>query len=426
MKSLYRKWQWHGAAIALAVFVLSFLSWISFGMKAISKFSKIYNSAERTSIILNTPEYAANRTAITLNNTDNTAECTITTLNNVGNSKNIICESPKEGNIKIVFDKLDSAIHYIDLKWHDNIFMKSYLSKADMIITYYATGELLSSQVVLGSNNWLFYKSKTDGDSIGDYEGTNIYSQKEMSHILQTALSTQQAIEARGIKFAVLVAPNKENIYSEFMPDTYTHSELSRTDLLVNYLYDNGVNVVSPKTELLDHHLDFQLYYPYDTHWNQLGAYIGAKKILAAFDISLPKLSSRTISAKDSGAGHDLVNMIGFSTLFSDEIQYEIEYKIDKTFWDSNRNTSESERKYYQISHFINNQAKNQAKLFLVGDSFRIAMIPALGEVFSDVYVVYNANYTADMLDNINPDYLVVECVERYSYTLGDIDFLVK
>jgi hypothetical protein len=53
-------------------------------------------------------------------------------------------------------------------------------------------------------------------------------------------------------------------------------------------------------------------------------------------------------------------------------------------------------------------------------------MIPSLRETFSDVYVVHRSYYTADLLDEIEPEYLIAEYVERYSSNIGKISSLVK
>lgn len=315
----------------------------------------------------------------------------------------------------------------MDKKWYDNIFKKSYFSNLDSVFTFCVTGEVKSNQVLLGSKNWLFYKSPTDGNSIGDYEGTNRYSEEKMDNILKAVLSTQNEIEARGIKFAILVAPNKENIYSEYMPDNYIHEEISSTDILVEYLKKNGVNISSPKQEMLDIHLDKQLYYQYDTHWNQLGAYIGVKSVLSLWDINLISLSERTISSKKlKGNYHlcgedDLAKMAGLRSIFDDELEYEIDGTILMD-WSDFKKAQKNE----EVRHYTNDKSQIKATVLLVGDSFRASMLPALREIYSDVYVVYRSWYKSELLDEIKPDYLIAEYVERFSAGIGSIGSLIS
>ncbi|MCI9098498.1 MAG: hypothetical protein HFH58_01235 [Lachnospiraceae bacterium] len=320
----------------------------------------------------------------------------------------------------------DNGIPKTDFRWNDHVYKKEVLSKIDSVITYLATGKITSSQVVLGEERWLFYKGKTDSDSIADYEGTNRYSENEMQEIVRTALRTQEIVEKQGSKFVILVPPNKENIYAEYMPDTYHHAEISSTDILIGYLKAGGVNIVSPKKSLLESRLDKQVYYSYDTHWNQLGAYIGVREVLGTWGIEIPELCSReiqTLNLRDNYhycGEDDLAKMLGLRMVFNDEK----EYKVDGTAeidWEKF-----ADEQTDGVSHFKNYDAMISGEVFLVGDSFRTSMIPALGETFSDVYVVHRNCYEPEMFKEINPDYLIVEYVERYSSDIGEIHSLIQ
>ncbi len=299
---------------------------------------------------------------------------------------------------------------------------KVFLSRFDSVFTYFALGEVISRQVLLGEENWLFYKSTSDGDSIADFEGTNRYSEDEMQAIINTAAQTQAIIENKGIRFTFMVAPNKENIYSEYMPDIYHHADVSSTDILIDRMIQNHVNIISPKEQLLENHLKHQLYYSYDTHWNQLGAYIGVKEVLASWGIDMPDLAEREIISKElkgnyhSSAGDDLAAMIGLRSIFDDEIEYEIAgtRSMDWTAFAAEEGNG-------TVSHYSDPNADVDGTILLVGDSFRTSMIPSLREIFSEVYVVQRSNYTPQLLDEIEPDYLIAEYVERYSNQIGQL-----
>ena len=322
------------------------------------------------------------------------------------------------------FQIIDTYIDKFSSTW--KVYKDTNLSKIDSLATYYATKEIISIQVLSGKDRWLFYKSTTDGNPIADYEGKNIYTLNEMEEILENVSEVQQKLQKRGIQFSLLVAPNKENIYSEFMPDNYIHSETSRTDILIDYLEKNGINVISPKQKMLDQKNKEQLYYSYDTHWNQLGAYLGVRELLINWGIFLPELSDRTISCEPlKGHYHycaedDLAKMIGLLGVFDDEIEYKIE-RTPSIDWQK----YEKEQTAEEVSFFFNPHAVRKEIVLLVGDSFRTSMIPALSEVFSDVYVLHRSFYNASMLDEIDPDYVIVEYVERYSENIGEVQNLI-
>lgn len=64
------------------------------------------------------------------------------------------------------------------------------------------------------------------------------------------------------------------------------------------------------------------------------------------------------------------------------------------------------------------------SSVLLVGDSFRTAMIPAMQETFSDVCVIHRSCRTPNLLDEINPEYVIMEYVERYSQSMGEMNEL--
>jgi hypothetical protein len=320
-------------------------------------------------------------------------------------------------------ERFNGYIDNINYALNDMMFKKKYFCRVDTVYTYLTTRE--SSTVISGKNRWLFYKGE---NSIEDYVGANQYSSEDMKDYLNEALATQDKLNSRNIKFAIMIAPNKENIYSEYMPSIYTHADVSRTDILIDYLEENGVNIVSPKQELLEYNDKFQLYYRYDTHWNQLGAYIGVKNVLDSWNISEHALAERSISSYNLAENYhycalgDLANVVCMrSLLYDDETEYEVE-GTEIVNWGK----YEDEQNSGEVSYFYNEDAQINAKLLLVGDSFRTSMIPSLSEVFSDVYVVYRSNYYAELLDEIEPEYLIAEYVERYSSGIGEISFLIE
>ena len=327
-----------------------------------------------------------------------------------------------ESKLVRLLSGLDRVMDHIDRLWDRSIYRKADLSRMDSVYTYLATGQIASSQVVCGTEGWMFYKSPNDGNSMADYEGTNRYSEQELETMLSSVLMVQTEAESRGIQFAILIPPNKENVYSEYMPKQYRHEPVSSTDILIEYLKSGGVCVCSPKSEMLDCYRDYQLYYFCDSHWNQLGAYLGVKTVLDEWGIGAPPLSEREISADGlkenyhDSASDDLARMAGLLQFFDHEMDYMIEGTVQPD-WDVYSN----EQGRGSLSTYINKEAKTDKTLMLVGDSFRTAMIPALREMFREVYVIHRSSYQPEMLQTVHPDCLIAEYVERYSSEIKDI-----
>lgn len=336
------------------------------------------------------------------------------------NAKNMVFLAHEDETLSKL-EIFDEYIDTVDSFWYDQIYEKKNLNALHSMYTYYTLREIPDEQVVAGKEDWLFYVEKVDSDSIAEYEGTDRYTEAEMQEFLVAALANQNRMGEREIQTAVLVAPNKENVYAEYMPDRYIHNPVSNTDLLVECLQKQGVCVLSPKEELCKLRSEKQLYYTYDSHWNQLGAYVGAKQLLDFWGIPMDNLLEREITSYalnenyHEGAWSDLAHMAGLNYVFEDEIEYEVQGTIQI---DWNQYAVEQFSK--QVSHYTNEKALLAKKIFLIGDSFRTAMIPALSEVFQEVYVIHRSDYTPEMLETVSPDYVVVEYVERYVGQMKD------
>ncbi|MCR5624575.1 MAG: hypothetical protein K6G11_04955 [Lachnospiraceae bacterium] len=392
---------WHINLIIVVLLILSILSWIYFFLS-------------KTMIVVNTTLSTLQGDFVNADKNSPEREA------NVSQSDN----SVKEKKIEYLDDSIDVMFDTVDSQW--SVWKNDALSKIDSITTYLLSKELNSASVISGKDNWLFFDSEPDGDSISDFEGTNLYTDEEKANILEAVSKTQNELADKGIKFAVMVAPNKENVYYKSMPTTYTHANVSATDILIKYLYEGGVNIVSPKEDLLND-TDTRYYYNYDTHWNQLGGYVGVRDTLASWDLDMPELSERDIKTKNlKGNYHisaldDLAKIVGIRSYLTDDIEYEIDGTPEMDW-----KTVGDEQEGGQMSHFYNENAPIKESILLIGDSFRVAMIPSIREQFENVYVVNRQFYKPEMFDEANPNYILAEYVERYSYEMEDISVLLE
>lgn len=277
-------------------------------------------------------------------------------------------------------------------------------------ILYYLSGLINSNQVMLGKDEWLFYSSKINGSPIDDYTGANSYTEQDMEEMKTVAENVGDTLKKKDIGFCLLVPPNKPAVYSEYMPISSIKADKSRTDLLMEYLAENGINAVNPKQDLRQFGDKYYTYFKRDTHWNELGAYIGCKDVLDTFGIALPDLTDDMISVGNR-ASADLVKLAGLDNVFKPDYGFTVNYVI------SDGTTIEKD-----MQHFHNDNADNDKTLLIIGDSFRSAMIPTLRAAFRDVYAVNRAVYeSGDYLD-CNPDYVILEFVERHSDLIKDFE----
>lgn len=317
-----------------------------------------------------------------------------------------------------------TAQEMLETSFQNSVPGAGKLSTLDTLWTYVATGELNSAQVLQGSDGWLFYKSTTDGDSIADYTGANSYTEEEMESIRDALLRLKEQLRQKKQMLIVIMPPNKESVYAEYMPDQYVQAQQTRTDQLTAYLQESGIRVINPKETLLDQHDRYQLYYRYDTHWNLLGAYLGVREIMKSLEVEMPSLEEsvieeRMLAEQDySTASDDLANLVGLRDLFFDD---DTDPRVKGTFVSFQNTVSNVNGLDYNVT--TNENAEYQGRVLLIGDSFASYMLsPLLTEFTSVASASIETTQGKAILEDYAPDYVILEYVERYSENIKEVE----
>lgn len=140
--------------------------------------------------------------------------------------------------------------------------------------------ESSSEDVVLGKDGWLFYE-----DTVDDYLRRDTLSQRQVQGVARTLFLMQQYAEERGVKFVFTVAPNKNSLYPEYMPNVGNASGQEKNlSMLEGAMEDLGVRYAN-----LEEAFEGQpvLYYRMDSHWNSLGAALAFRTIADELQLSV-------------------------------------------------------------------------------------------------------------------------------------------
>lgn len=271
-------------------------------------------------------------------------------------------------------------------------------------------GTLDSSDVLLGKDGWLFLKDVGDSQSISDYQGLTAYTGAEQADLAQSLEALQSTLAGHGIRLAVLFAPAKEGVYSGKMPTSIPAvSRPTRVGALVDLLRaDTDVPVVFPLEELRAAAGQRQVYYKYDTHWNDAGAWLAAQQVLAALGRPAASGWPDVAVRADTAAPTDLANMCGSWAFCTDDAYYEVAAPRAAGSGDIN-------------AELLTYRGAGEGTLLLLRDSFGAALAPHLAQAFADAVVVHGNALTLENLAATLPavpDTVVIEVAERFS---GDV-----
>ena len=301
--------------------------------------------------------------------------------------------------------------------FNDNLQFRNVFIQLNSYVDYFGFRRSSNEEVIVGNDNWLFYDNIGDGDPIGCYRGTKVFSDEELNEIAQNCIKQRDFLLEQGKEFIIFIAPNKERVYSEYMPDRYGKPADNYGALQIyDYLKTNtDLRVVYPYEDLMSakEKIEENIWSKTDTHWNYLGGYVGATALLSELGIKMPPIYSEeiTINANGNTAG-DLADMLN--------LHKQLEF-ADRDYSVEGYNTHDSECIEWDFSgmwrfHAINADSR---KIYVIRDSFSSHMAKFIGSQFNDSYLRHRESYSYDDFISCNPDIVVLETVERYVDTLA-------
>ncbi len=260
--------------------------------------------------------------------------------------------------------------------------------------------------VIVARDGWLFLYGENE---IECYQGTNILSEEDMKTYADKLNTLQNICTAQGKELYIYIAPNKSQVYSQYMPTVDIINTYKREQQLHAYITENCTTpFLYPLTESLNATGVYQTYYKYDTHWNHIGALYGTNALYAAMGVEQTNPASWVTGTEDAEK-YELYTYMGIpdSMVTHDDTEVVIEYRPEITV--------EGLDTEAMICRTTSNGA-NQKKLCLIGDSFRVNMMPYISKDFTDCTFVHRDYMSETKSDIKNADVIVIEAVERYDY----------
>ena len=160
---------------------------------------------------------------------------------------------------------------------NDRFFLRQKLITLDRRVSN-LLGVSGEDSVIAGKDGWLFF-----ADTLGDYTGTELMSSRELFSAASNVALMDAYCRSTGKEFAFIIAPNKNSLYGEFMPDYGVTARTSNAEKFHGLLEQFGVSYVD-LFAAFDEEQEI-LYFAHDSHWNSRGAALGADLINRAFGL---------------------------------------------------------------------------------------------------------------------------------------------
>ena len=272
----------------------------------------------------------------------------------------------------------------------DRFFLRQELISADRWLTANVLGTSGESGVILGSNGWLYY-----ANTLNDYTGVETMTERELYSAAKNLALMAEYCRANDARFLFVIAPNKNSLYPENMPNYGVKAAETDADRLMALLEEMDVDTVDLFTAFREE--EEVLYFAHDSHWNSKGAALGADLINGAFGLESNYFSG-DFSAETPHEG-DLYDMM-YPALTDPETDpvYGGELNFDYT---------SKSTKADAIS--LSTESDGYSSILVYRDSFGILLYPYLADSYGVARFSRSTAYDLTELDEFN----VVELVER-------------
>lgn len=282
-----------------------------------------------------------------------------------------------------------------------------------------------NSPVVVGKEGWLFLARDRSIDVLEEHRAVKPLEKPQLQHLASVYEERQAWLAERGIKYLVVVAPNKDTLYPEHLPDEFKQvGQASRLDQIMAYLEtSSSLNVLDLRPVLQEAKKTAQVFYGTDSHWNAHGAFPSYQAVIERLAKDFPGLKPMNVSdffAQDyTFLGGDLSYMVGLEELVTERKVFMLPKKPL-----SARGVSTGIFKpgYTQPAQASVRDVPGLPKAVFFHDSYFWEVLNFFGEHFSRAVYVWvrpglggkQSLFDKELIEAEKPDVVVEEIAERF------------
>lgn len=288
------------------------------------------------------------------------------------------------------------------------------------------------AQVIIGKNDWLYLGDMYESTITVRRRSATTADIETSKKIGLASKSWNEWLEHRGVRlYRVMLAPDKESIYPEFLPDWAQPAADSVTNTLLANTPEGLYIDTRPALTAAKSQFSEPLYYQTGTHWNGFGAWVAFRAFATAIaqtDRSLNWLTNQQvhISKVNELTGNDLADFLWMGPILRDnDVVMEI----------ASAKPIQTEQYDFETGRLIaaggnspigapqrpllvkSKNALNQKRVLWLRDSFGTAMAPYMAATFTETLQLHfdavKSDQFAQLVDAYKPDYVFITVVER-------------
>lgn len=285
----------------------------------------------------------------------------------------------------------------------EHFWLRSQLVELDSTLKYDLCKTPSDTQVILGKGDWLFFDA-----TLPDYAGVTM-TQEDIAKLADQLQQICTYITELGKEPMIMLVPNKNSIYEEYMPPRFgSKAQVTNLSLLQEAMEKVQVPYVDAAAVLQEGKMKEEVYLHQDTHWNNTGARMVLNELYQSWKIEEGySLEDYTI---ENSHESDLRQIL-FPT--QDNLEPQRIYPQKKEFSYVGRVRSMDD-----LNIQTQQEQGNGKSVLVFRDSFGRALIPYMAEVFDTCTFVRSTPYNLEEIANTECDYVLIEIIER---NIGDL-----
>lgn len=306
---------------------------------------------------------------------------------------------------KFSMDTLDSFPASVENWINDHAAFRNRFLTLNATLNLQLFGHADSSDVITGKDGWYFYSA---GNSVEDFLGLNRFSETELTQLGQQIQAVSDYWAGQGTQLIFLAAPNKEGVYSEYLPDGFKAPEgPTRRQELLDWLREHTTVSIADPYPFLKENRDYQWYFKTDTHWNDAAGFAVSQLLIETAGGTPAPITDVTIEYVPREAG-DLANQFHLPDALAQETAAVVhrrggqpEVQFEDAAGDGN------------IVHITTPSSPDSRRITIYRDSFGAALLAGLPDYFRHTDFYHWQAFDFQFLKDNPPDILVYEVVER-------------
>ena len=278
----------------------------------------------------------------------------------------------------------------------DNFYLRQEMITAWSALNAKGLRSSITEDVVLGTDGWLYF-----ADTLPDYVGLQPMTDREIFSAARNLRLMAEYCESQGARFLFTLAPNKNSLYPEHMPNLTLPSARKPRDAkrLAEELERQGVDYLD--CFALFRGQEETLYFKTDSHWNGKGAALAADAVNRALGRSSGYFDGPfTREEVHKGDLYDMLYPAGegleADPVYSGELTIEYDVPI------------RSAENLTIMTH-----GGGEGSLVMFRDSFGNNLYPYLADSFDAALFSRSMPYRLDLVNQREADYVAAELVER-------------